>query len=137
MKKAMMATALTLALGAGAFTAGEARADSAEFFKCTMAEGGSLEALVQIGSDAEKRMAENGLENYHVAIMTPLFSSDLSEGTFYWIGVANDFAGAGMANDIWESSANDDIRARWDEQITGCESSSLHRVTFTPDEDEE
>lgn len=130
-------TAIVLALATPLAFTQEARAEAAEFFKCRLVEGGSIENLVAIANDFEAIVAENGLEDYNVSFLTPLYASDLKEGTFWWVGIAQNYSGAGRANEIWESSAGDGVRARWDENIRGCENSSLYSLTRTPNGDED
>lgn len=137
MRTALTSTAVALAIAAqGLFVQG-ARAEAAEFFNCSMADGTSMDQLVELANDFEAVTVANGLENFRVAFLTPLYSSNLADGNFWWVGVADSYAGAAMANEIWDSEAGDEIRARWDALVTGCASSSLHRLTMTPNEEAE
>ena len=137
MRKRLAATAFLLAFAAAVSFAHDARAEAVEFFKCKLADGATIAQLVELANNFEGVAAENGLEGINVAFLTPLYSSDLSEGTFWWVGMAPNYAGAGQINDIWDSDAGEPTRDRWDELVSSCENSSLYRLTMTPGPDDE
>lgn len=124
----VLAVAAIAAVTSYAMSAQPADAAAREFFKCKLADGVSMEDMAGLVKDVTKIATANGLGDYHAELLLPLFSSDISKGTFYWQGNAPNFERIGAANDWWENSdANADIRKRWGE-MTDCENSSLYKV---------
>ncbi|MCB2112332.1 MAG: hypothetical protein KDD85_02150 [Parvularculaceae bacterium] len=110
-------------------TASPANASAVEFFKCTLEENATMSQLVA----ATKAMLKDAHANDHAGVgvyyLNPLYSSDISRGVFYWVGVAEDAGAIGAFNDYWESDANKKHRDKFVELSSGCESSSLHYGT--------
>lgn len=106
-----------------------ASAQAVEFFKCTLAEGASIQQLTE-ATRAFLKDAEGvpAMEGYSVRFLTPLYASDISHGSFYWVGIAADFAALGAANDYWDSEANAAHRRRFGELSSDCEASSAYRA---------
>ncbi len=123
------AIALVFAIGVHVTTIQTAQAAAAEFFKCTLAEDATMEQLVTATEAFLATAKENGHEGYSVRFLSPLFSSDISPGTFWWVGVGPNLAAIGAINDYWTSNANKEHRDRFGELSPSCETSSLHVVT--------
>ncbi|GEM_PF-4511290 len=106
-----------------------ARADAREYFKCKLTDGTEGAALEELANDFMKIARAEGFKDYSMEFLWPLFSQDISRGSFYWSGKAPNAARIGALNDFWEGSkANADIRARFRKMAT-CETSSLYMTT--------
>ncbi len=123
------AAAIAVAAGMNLATMQVAQASAAEFFKCKLAEDATMEQLVTATEAFLAAAKENGHEGYSVRFLSPLFSSDISPGTFWWVGVGPNLAAIGAINDYWTSDANKEHRDRFGELSAGCTVSSLHVVT--------
>ncbi len=124
----VLAVAAIAAVTSYAISAQPADAAAREFFKCKLANGASMDDLAGLVKDFNKVASDNGFANYQAELLSPLFASDISRGTFIWQGNAPNFERIGAINDWWESSdANADIRKRWQE-MTECESASVYAV---------
>ncbi len=128
-KFASMTAALALGAAAVTFTAQPAAAGAVDFFKCSLAEDKTMDDLVSVASHFHQVLADAGIEGYKASFLTPLYSSDIKRGVFYWVGHAPDVATIGAAFDFWLSDANKPVRDHWQAVTTGCESSSLHIST--------
>ena len=123
------AIALVFAVGIQVTTIQTAQAAAAAFFKCKFADGATMAQLVTATEAFVATVKENGHEGYSVRFLSPVFSSDISPGTFWWVGVGPDLATIGAINDFWDSEANTVHRERFGELSSGCTTSSLHVVT--------
>ncbi|MCH8203350.1 MAG: hypothetical protein IH996_09615 [Proteobacteria bacterium] len=121
--------AIAVAAAVNMVTVGAAQADAAAFFKCTFAEGATMDQLVEATAAFVATVKENGYEGYSVRFLSPVFSSDISPGTFWWVGVGPSLEVIGAINDYWTSDANTEHRDRFGELSAGCTVSSLHVVT--------
>ena len=120
---------IAVAAGMNLAAIGAVNASAAEFFKCKFAEGATMDQLVEATAAFLVDAKANGHEDYSVRFLSPVYSSDITAGTFWWVGVALNLAGAGAINDYWDSDANTAHRERFGELSTGCSMSSLHVVT--------
>jgi len=128
-KFTLMTSALALGIAGMVFSAQPAAAGANEYFKCSLAEGKTMDDLVAIGSDFHAVLAEAGIEGFWVSFMTPLFAPDIKRGTFYWVGHAPDVATIGAINDLWDTDVNKDVRDAWEAATSDCESSSVYITT--------
>ena len=128
-KFASMTAALALGAVAVTFTAQPATAGANEYFKCSLAEGKTMDDLVSVASHFYQVLADAGIEGFTVSFLTPLFSSDIKRGTFHWVGYAPDVATIGVVNDFWGSDANKPVRDHWLAVTNDCESSSVYIST--------
>jgi hypothetical protein len=131
MKRKYLGSVAAIAVAAAINMAaiGAAQASAAEFFKCKLAEDATMEQLVTATEAFVVTAKENGHEDYSVRFLSPVYSSDVSRGTFWWVGVGPNLAALGAINDYWESDANTEHRDRFRELSTGCETASLHVLT--------
>lgn len=106
-----------------------AKAEAVEFFKCSLAEGAKISDLVTATKALLETARENGIENYSVRYISPLYSSDISRGTHYWVGIAPNAADMGAFNDYWDTDANKGHRKKFRELTADCENSSLYYST--------
>lgn len=124
----VLAVAAIAAVTGFAISAQPADAAAREFFKCKLADGVSMDDMGGLVKDFNKIASDNGFADYQAELLSPLFSGDISRGTFFWQGNAPNFERIGALNDWWDKSdANADIRKRWRE-MTDCEFSSLYDV---------
>lgn len=123
------AMALLFAIGVHVTTIQDAQASAAAFFKCKFAQGATMDQLVEATAAFVAAAKEDGHEGYSVRFLSPVFASDISPGTFWWVGVAGNLAAIGAINDYWDSDANTEHRDRFGELSAGCSVSSLHVVT--------
>lgn len=110
-------------------------AQSVEFFKCRLAEGASMEEMVEATTAMLETAHQNGQSDYTVSFLTPLYAEDTTRGLFIWVGSASSFSAIGAFNDYWDDEVNTGHRARWRELSTGCESASVYGLqeVDTPD----
>ncbi len=124
------AIAVSILLQGANIQAAKAEAAAAvEFFKCTLVEGKNMDDLVAVTKALLKTAKENGIENYSVRFITPLYSTDISRGTHYWVGIAPNAAEMGAFNDYWDTDANKKHREKYRELTEKCEASSLYYET--------
>ena len=116
------------AVSAMLLSGGPAYAEANEYFKCTMDEDTKTEDLVDLGKDFVGLLDANGQSGVRVAFLFPLYSADISQGSFFWQATAANFAGLGALNDFWDSDANKKIRLRWEDLVEDCENSSVYNV---------
>ena len=125
----MGAAAIAVAAGMNLPTMQAAQASAAEFFKCKLAEDATMEPLVTATEAYLAAAKENGQEGYSVRFLSPVFSRDISPGTYWWVGMGPNLAAVGAINDYWFSDANKEHRDRFSELSPSCEIGSLHMVT--------
>lgn len=120
------------AAGVAIATPQVAHAEAAEFFKCTLREGATLDQAVAVASDYLKESKKNGRSGYSIRFLSPIYSSDTGNGVFYWVGTGPTLGSVAGENDYWPSDANKAIRERFGALITGCQSASLYTLTPVP-----
>ena len=131
-KKLLMgAAAIAVAAGMNMVTVGTAQANAAAFFKCTFAEGATMDQLVEATAAFVATVKENGYEGYSVRFLSPVFSSDISPGTFWWVGVGPSLEVIGAINDYWTSDANKEHRDRFGERAVGIQQHPLMAESAT------
>ena len=105
-------------------------AEVAESYKCKLKDGVSRDQIIGLG---ESYIAVGKKENmdFELSILFPMYSADISNGTFYWNGTSSNLKSLGDAIKIWESQDNIAAINRWVEIVDNCEDSSLfssHKV---------
>ena len=63
--------------------------------------------------------------DFKLSILFPMYSSDISNGVFYWNGTSSSLASLEDAVKIWESEKNIDAINRWVAIVDNCENASL------------
>ena len=86
-------------------------AEVAESYKCKLKEGVSRDQIISLG--------------FKLSILFPMYSSDISNGVFYWNGTSSSLASLEDAVKIWESEKNIDAINRWVAIVDNCENASL------------
>ena len=109
-KFASITAAVVLGIAGVAISANTAKAGAVEHFKCSLAEGKTMDDLVSVASHFHQVIADAGIEGYSVSYLSPLFSSDIKRGNFYWVGTASDVATIGAINDFWDTDENKPVR---------------------------
>lgn len=105
-----------------------ANAEAADFFKCKMKEGTTIEQVTTVVSAFVKDAKKNGFDKYSVRFLLPVYSSDISTGVFWWVGVDQSLGSLASGNEYWISEKNRTHREKFNALIKDCESSSLHHV---------
>lgn len=101
-------------------------ASAVEFFKCTLAPDATMDQLVTVAKAMLKDAKANGFADYTLHFHNPLYSEDISNGTFYWVGDSPNALRLGAYNDYWNADANKTHRDRFRELIKDCDSAGLH-----------
>jgi hypothetical protein len=120
--------ALTATMGLGVAAAPPASAEAADFFKCKMREGTTIEQVTAVIRVFVKDARKNGYDKYSVRFLMPVYSNDISAGVFWWVGVDKDLGSLASGNEYWVSEKNRSHREKFNALIKDCESSSLHQV---------
>ena len=99
-------------------------AEVAESYKCKLKEGVSRDQIISLG---ESYIAVGKKDNmdFKLSILFPMYSSDISNGVFYWNGTSSSLASLEDAVKIWESDKNIDAINRWVAIVDNCENASL------------
>ena len=63
--------------------------------------------------------------DFHLSILFPMYSDDMSMGTYFWNGTSPSMTALEEAIAIWESPDNAEAQALWLEYVEDCESASL------------
>lgn len=129
-KFTIFATAAAIGLGGFSLMASPANAGAVEYFKCSLADGKTMDDLVSVAAHFHQVIADAGIDGYVVSYLSPLFAQDIKRGNFHWVGTADDVATIGEINDFWESDANKAVRDHWIEVTSDCETSSVHFSTY-------
>lgn len=129
MKKPIkICVALAATMGLGVAAAPPANAEAADFFKCKMKEGSTIEQVTEVIRAFVKDAKKNGYDKYSVRFLLPVYSSDISAGVFWWVGVDKNLGSLASGNEYWISEKNRTHREKFNALIKDCESSSLHHV---------
>lgn len=110
------------------FASAPALGEANEYFNCTLDEDAKTEDLVKLGKDFTALLEANGQTGVRIAFLFPLYSADISRGSFFWQATAANFAGLGAMNDFWDTDASADIRKRWTKLTSNCKTSSAYAV---------
>lgn len=112
-----------------AFSSLTAQAGARDFFKCKLADDVKQEAMEKLAADFMAVVRKEKIKGYSMELLWPLYSQDITRGTFYWSGSGSNAAKiAGMEEFFGDSDANKDIRDRFGKLAT-CESSSIYLVS--------
>ena len=105
-------------------------AEVAESYKCKLKDGVSRDQIIGLG-ESYIAVGKNQNMDFKLSILFPMYSADISNGTFYWNGTSSNLKSLGDAIKIWESQNNIAAINRWVEIVDNCEDSSLfssHKV---------
>ncbi len=112
-----------------AFTSLSAQAEARDFFKCKLNDGVKKEEMEKIAADFMAIIRKEGMKGYKTELLWPLYSQDISSGTFYWTSTAPNAAKAAGMEEFWgDSDSNKDVRERFG-KIAKCESGSIYLVS--------
>jgi hypothetical protein len=119
-------TAATLLLSCAALNPFQALAEVAESYKCKMNTGVTRAQIVDMGESYIKVGEAKNYTDFHLSILFPMYSDDMSVGTFFWNGTSPSMATLEEAITIWESTDNAEAQALWVQYVADCESASLY-----------
>ena len=119
-------TAATLLLSCAALNPFQALAEVAESYKCKMNTGVTRAQIVDMGESYIKVGEAKNYTDFHLSILFPMYSDDMSVGTFFWNGTSPSMATLEEAITIWESADNAAAQALWVQYVEDCESASLY-----------
>jgi hypothetical protein len=119
-------TAATLLLSCAALSPFQALAEVAESYKCKMNTGVTRAQIVDMGESYIKVGEAKNYTDFHLSILFPMYSDDMSVGTFFWNGTSPSMATLEEAITIWESTDNAEAQALWVQYVADCESASLY-----------
>jgi hypothetical protein len=105
------------------FSAAPATAGVVEFFKCKLADTATMEQLVSTATAMLTDAKAHGLGDYSLYFLNPLYSSDISNGTFYWVGASPNATRLGAYNDFWIADAMKKHRDKFRPLIKECSAS--------------
>lgn len=100
-------------------------AEVAESYKCKMNPGVTRKQIAEMGSLYIKVGEAQNYTDFHLSILFPMYSDDMSMGTFFWNGTSPSMTALEEAIAIWESPDNAEAQALWLEYVEDCESASL------------
>ena len=83
------------------------------------------EARLLIWGESYVAVGKKDNMDFKLSILFPMYSSDISNGVFYWNGTSSSLESLGKAIKIWESKDNKRAIDQWVAIVDGCESSSL------------
>ena len=100
-----------------------------EFWGCKFNEGHNLSDLMQWTEEWNKVIDDLPDDGYNAWVMTPMFSSMMTNVDFLWVGAWPDYAkmGSGL-NDFFFSESGSESFARF-EEISTCEIHTLFTST--------
>ena len=64
--------------------------------------------------------------DFKLSILFPMYSDDISIGTFFWNGTSPTLTALEKAIAIWEGADNSDAQTLWVKYVEDCESASLY-----------
>jgi hypothetical protein len=82
--------------------------------------------IVAMGESYIKVGEAKNYTDFHLSILFPMYSDDMSVGTFFWNGTSPSMATLEEAITIWESPDNAAAQALWVQYVEDCESASLY-----------
>jgi len=124
MKKAMRI--LAVCMGAAMMPAYQAAAEVAESYKCKMKTGVSRAQLAEMAETYIGVGESKNFTDFKLSILFPMYSDDISTGTFYWNGTSTTMTALEQAIAIWEGPDNKAAQTLWLQYVEGCESASLY-----------
>jgi hypothetical protein len=127
--KIMKMMAAVIVSGCLSVAATPAEASTLEYFKCKLADNVTMDQLNAAASAMLKDAKANGVGDYKLYFLNPLYTSDISKGVFFWVGVSPNALRLGAYNDFWKADANKKHRDRFDALIKDCDSAGAHWLT--------
>ena len=121
-----LVAAATLLISYAVFSPYQAAAEVAESYKCKMNDGVTRAQIVEMGDLYLKVGETKNYTDFHLSILFPMYSDDMSVGTFFWNGTSPSMATLEEAITIWESPDNAAAQALWVQYVEDCESASLY-----------
>ena len=121
-----LVAAATLLISYAALSPHQAIAEVAESYKCKMNAGVTRAQIVAMGESYIKVGEAKNYTDFHLSILFPMYSDDMSVGTFFWNGTSPSMATLEEAITIWESADNAAAQALWVQYVEDCESASLY-----------
>jgi hypothetical protein len=103
----------------------QAVAEVAESYKCKMKAGVSREQLAEMGETYIGVGESKNFTDFKLSILFPMYSDDISTGTFFWNGTSTTMTALEQAIAIWEGPDNSEAQTLWLQYVEGCESASL------------
>ncbi len=119
-------TAATFLVSCASLGSYHAVAEVAESYKCKMNPGVTREQIAEMGDLYIKVGEAQDYADFHLSILFPMYSDDMSVGTFYWNGTSPSMAALEEAITIWESADNAEAQTLWVQYVEDCESASLY-----------
>lgn len=104
----------------------QATAEVAESYKCKMKAGVSREQIVEMGETYIGVGESKNFTDFKLSILFPMYSDDISVGTFFWNGTSPTLTALEEAIAIWEGADNSDAQTLWVKYVEDCESASLY-----------
>ena len=104
----------------------QAAAEVAESYKCKMKAGVSREQIVEMGETYLGVGESKNFTDFKLSILFPMYSDDISIGTFFWNGTSSTLTALEEAIAIWEGADNSDAQTLWVKYVEDCESASLY-----------
>ena len=103
----------------------QAVADVAESYKCKMNAGVTRAQIAEMGETYIKLGESKNFSDFQLSILFPMYTSDMSAGTFFWNGTSPSLSRLEEAIAIWESPENSETQTLWLKYVKDCESASL------------
>jgi len=106
-----------------------AQAGARDFFKCKLTEGVKQADMEKLATDFMAVIRKEGMKGYQTELLWPLYSQDISRGSFYWSTSSPSAAKSAGLEEFWgDSEANKDVRERFG-KMAQCESGSVYTVS--------
>lgn len=103
----------------------QASAEVAESYKCKMNAGVTRAQIAEMGEMYIKLGESKNVSDFQLSILFPMYTSDMSAGTFFWNGTSPSLSRLEEAIAIWESPENSQAQTLWLKYVKDCESASL------------
>ena len=117
----------TVCLAGMLMTGYQAAAEVAESYKCKMKAGVNREQIAEMGETYIGVGESKNFTDFKLSILFPMYSDDISIGTFFWNGTSPTLTALEQAIAIWEGADNSAARTLWVKYVKDCESASLYR----------
>ena len=104
----------------------QAAAEVAESYKCKMKAGVSREQIAEMGEAYIGVGESKNFTDFKLSILFPMYSDDISIGTFFWNGTSPTLTALEQAIAIWEGADNSAAQTLWVKYVEDCESASLY-----------
>ena len=101
-----------------------AQAQLENYFDCTLNDGKTTADLIRFKTEYEAAAIADGIEDYNLKVILPVYSENRKPGAFFWYGSFRDFEHLGTVSAWFNES---DWPARFNTLMT-CEGSSLWRA---------